>query len=227
MLRWIKWTLIALVVIVAGASLHYYLPHHDIVRIAGTDIKRLDSSGVFDSEAPGLQAKNTRDVRFITGVYPNGSVLIYRNEDTDWSFPWYAKFNSGTLQGEAQSVMSSGDNPKWMVVRSYGWRIEMLTMFPNALSMWAATGPDQTVIPWFNIVFLTLLALIAGWIYLRIRRFKRDRLDPVFTRIESGVDSAISAVDETTTGIATRASQARGRFGRWLDTWRAKKDRRR
>src|SRR5438105_1638459 len=160
MLRWLKWFLIVLVVVVAGLWLNFYLPSHDIVRIAGTDTKRLDSSGFFDSEAPGLQAKNSRDVRFINTAFPDGHVRVFRNEDTDWYFPFYFKFDSGNLQAEAQALASSADKPQWVVVTSYGWRITYLTMFPNALEVRPAAGPDEFVIPWFNIVFLSGLALV-------------------------------------------------------------------
>jgi hypothetical protein len=227
MLRVIKWLVVIWLIATAYSWLNFYLPHHDVVRIVGTDTKRLDSSGVFDSEAPNLQAKNSRDVRFINTVYPgdNDVVRVFRNEDTDWSFPWYYKFDSGNLQAEAQALTSSKDNPQWVVIRSYGWRIPYLTMFPNALSMRRASGPDETIIPWFNIIFLSGCALILVWIYLLLRRFKRRRIDPLFAQVGQHADEAMEAIDRQTTAVTTSASDMRSGFSRWLDTWKKKKRR--
>ena len=60
---------------------------------------------------------------------------VYRNEETDWGFPWYFKFDSGNLQAEAQSLVSSAEAPKWVLVTHYGWRIPMLSMFPNVVEL--------------------------------------------------------------------------------------------
>ena len=206
MLRALTWLVIALVVVVAGFWLNFYMPSHDVVRITGTDTKRLDSSGFFDSEAPGLQAKNSRDVRFINSVYPDGRVQVFRNEDTDWSFPFYFKFDSGNLQAEAQSLISSADKPQWVVVTNYGWRVTYLTMFPNALAVRPAAGPDELVIPWFNIVVLGGGALLIGWFVYRIRRFKRERVDPAIEDLGGRLDDAVGT-------IASRGLQ-RARRGR-------------
>ncbi|PRH84153.1 DUF1523 domain-containing protein [Labrys okinawensis] len=226
MLRLFKWFLIVLVLVVGYCWLDQVLPRYDVVRIVGTDTKRLDSSGFFDSEAPNVQATNTRDVRFINTVYPSGALRVYRNEDTDWGFPWYYKFDSGNLMAAAQSFQSSSESPKWVVIKSYGWRVTYLTMFPNALSIRAATGPDEYVIPWLRIFVFGGLAIGLIWLYFRLRRFKRERIDPMLTRIEGHVSAAADAVDERAVAVSSSATGFMARIRRWLDSWKPKNQRR-
>lgn len=222
MLTRIKWTLLALIGLFLAAFLQHYLPSHDIVRITGTDTKYIDTSGWFDTEAPGAIPERSRDVRFINAAFPDGSVRVYRNEDTDWYFPWYFKFDSGDLQAVAQSLVSSAENPVWVVVTHYGWRITYITKFPNAVAIRRASGPDEFIIPWFNILFLSGLAFLIGWIVWRIRRFKRRRIDPVIDRIGENLEEATGVVGSGADAVAARATGIWGRLRRWLDSWKPK-----
>ena len=142
MLRLIKWLVILAVLAAAGFWLATHLPRSDIVRIVGTDIKREDSSGWFGCGVAASQTAATRDVRYINTVRPDGSVRVFCNEDTGWTFPWYSKFNSGNLQAQAQALASAADKPQWVAIESYGWRVTVLSMFPNALAIRTASGPD-------------------------------------------------------------------------------------
>jgi hypothetical protein len=63
-------------------------------------------------------------------------------------------------------------------VRYYGWRVPFLSMFPNAVSMRPAPSVDVRLIPWFNIVLLSLLGALVWAIAARIRRWRRRRADP-------------------------------------------------
>ena len=158
-MRALGWTLLAVIAVAVAATLHYFLPQRDIVQIVGTQMKLMD----FGTD-PATQSGQgiRRDVRFISGEAPNGQARTYRNEDTAWGWPPYFKFNSADLTAEAQALAESDD---WVAVRHYGWRIQLLDMFPNVLSFRAVEGPDVRLIPWFNIVFIA--ALIAIGLYLR------------------------------------------------------------
>ncbi|RMH52120.1 MAG: DUF1523 family protein [Alphaproteobacteria bacterium] len=169
MLRLIKRILLAAILIAVAALMHHYLPQHDIVRITGTDVIRSDPAGPDQA---------TRDVRYIYGETPDGETREYRNEDTGWGFPFYFKFDSGKLQARASSLQSTRDNPVWVVVTHYGWRITYLSLYPNAVAIREATGPDERIIPWFNIVFLSLLGVLVVWVAYRIRRFRRETVEP-------------------------------------------------
>ena len=68
-------------------------------------------------------------------AFPDGDKIEYRNEDTDWGFPFYFKFDSARLANEAANLKSTEASPQWVIVRHYGWRIPWLSMFPNALSV--------------------------------------------------------------------------------------------
>ena len=180
---YVKWGFGLAILAAIVAFFHYNLPQRDIIRITDTDVTRMDVQG------KGAEAGQviTRDVRFIYGKYPDGDPMEYRNEDTGWGFPWYFKFESARLANEASDLKSTADNPRWTVVRHYGWRIPWLDMFPNAVSVREAEGPDESLFPWFNIIFLTALVLLL----LMIRRViitapPRARRSPVPSLIFAG-----------------------------------------
>lgn len=181
---------IAAFLVVAG-FLHFSLPSRDIVRIVGTDVVRRD---VIRHDAQGKEIALSRDVRFINAKWPDGSDRVYRNEDTGWGWPPYFKFDTADLATEATDLVSTAESPKWVVVRHYGWRIPMISMFPNALSIRPAVGPDETLTPWFNILFVGLLVLFV----LIVRRVMiilfRRHVDPVIEEIDREIDERSGAV---------------------------------
>ncbi len=199
-----------------AAWLHYTLPQHDVVRIVGTYEERTelgDWTRVFwsrpDTQSEGLIS---RDVQFIQGFDASDKARVYRNEDTGWSWPPYFKFDTANLYTEANDAISTKDAPEWVVITHYGWRNEFLSAFPNAVSIKPATGPDMQIIPWFNIIFLTLLAAFFWAIYVRWRRFREARIDPVIDDVADSWDAAGDNINEQ-----------RGRFRAWLDSWRGKR----
>ena len=160
-MRWILKVLLALLVL---AVFHYNLPQRDIVRITGTEILRKDLSGwtgMFYAAAQSGEAQTqNRDLRLINTVRANGKVSVYRNEDTGFNWPPYFKFDTANLQTEAADLRSTSDNPRWVVIRHYGWRNEFLPIYPNAVDVRRVDSPDVTIIPWTNIIILTLTALV-------------------------------------------------------------------
>ncbi len=215
-MRFVKWILLLLVVSVFGAFLHYTLPQRDIVRVTGTEVRRIDLEGensIFWAapDLGGTQGLSSRDVRFINTVRTNGRPSVYRNEDTGWGWPPYFKLDSSNLQVEAEDLSSSSAAPQWVAITHYGWRSEFLSIFPNAVGVRPVDGPDATLIPWFNIVFLTLLAAVFWAIGVRILRFRRNRIDPVIEDASEAFEDFGDAVDERRRG-----------FRAWLDTWKGK-----
>ena len=66
-------------------------------------------------------------------------------------------------------------------------------------------GPDAAKgIPWLNIFILVVFFAIAYAIWVRWRRFRMARIDPTLEAIEDDL------------------VEKRGRFSRWIGTWRAK-----
>ncbi len=183
----VKWGLLALLTIAFGLTLHYSLPQNDIVRIVGTDVKRMDigGKGWFWAEQDALTDKQfNRDVRFINAVSPDGDPYVYRNEDTNWSYPPYFKFDSGSLVAAAQGLVSTEGAPVWGVVTHYGWRIEFLTMFPNVVDIRPAESVDETIIPWFNIFSFIALAGFFIFLWRLYIKIMRDFIDPLRVEIE-------------------------------------------
>jgi len=174
-----------------AAFLHYSLPSRDVVRIVGTDVVRKD---VERRDAQGAPVTMTRDVRFIYAKWPDGGDRVYRNEDTGWGWPPYFKFDTANLAGDATDLVSSAAAPNWVVIKHYGWRIPVLSMFPNALSIRQASGPDEKLLPWFNVLFISLLVLTVLIIRRVLIILFRHHIDPVIEEIDREIDERAGAV---------------------------------
>lgn len=221
-MRYAKWTVLAVVVAIVAGFLHYTLPQHDIVRIIGTYQERQDLSDwtrIFwaspDDQATGLI---NRDVQFIQAVKANGKEIVYRNEDTGWSWPPYFKFDTANLLARAQDMISTAENPKWVVVTHYGWRNFYVSAFPNAVNIRPVAGPDARIIPWFNIFFFVVLAIVLFMLRRMWLQFRERTLDPVL----EDVGEAWEGVEDRADRAADEARGIWGRFRAWLATWKGR-----
>lgn len=189
---WIRWGIVILFWAGAAAFLHYTLPSTDIVRITDTYESRVEpgENPMFWSQTrPGPDGVvPPRDVFFLQTVKRDGAAMVYRNEDTGWGWPPFFKFDTATLQAEAADLRSRGDEPTWVAVRHYGWRIELFTIYPNVLSVRAVESPDVRIIPWINIAILVVLAAVFWAIWVRWVRFREARIDPKLDVLEDRID---------------------------------------
>lgn len=215
-MRYVKWTFWALVALIIGGFLHYTLPQHDIVRVVNTYQERQDLgdwTSIFWSTPDDQSGTLTsRDVQFISTIRTNGKPMVYRNEDTGWHWPPYFKFDTASLLAEAEDLKSSPEAPKWAVITHYGWRNELLSIFPNAVSIKAVAGPDVRIIPWVNIVLLTVMVLILLTIRAMWRQFKERSIDPVLEDVEEAWDD----VEEAADAAGSRAKGGLGRLRDWM-----------
>ncbi len=214
-MRYVTRTLrIAVIVLVAGLF-HYVLPQHDIAKISSTEVIRMDFSSfnrLFFAQADSGNAElATRDIRlihttkrktFLLGFIPHEAekIMVFRNEDTGFIWPPYFKFDSSDLQAEASANISPPGTEQWVVITHYGWRNRFFTIFPNGIGIRPIDGPDQTIIPWFNIFFFVFL--VIAWLTLRAmwRQFRQRSIDPVLEGVGDAADAA--------------SSKARGFWGR-------------
>lgn len=220
-MRYVKWSLILIALLTVASFLHYTLPKHDVVRIVGTDTRRIDfgENSIFWAQPDvGTGAGVNRDVKFIEAVRPNGRVRVYRNEDTGWGWPPYFKLNSFNLQAQAADLISTAQAPRWVAVTHYGWRSEFFTIFPNAVSVRPVDGPDATIVPWVNIVILGTLALLLVMAWRMLAQFRERMIDPALNRVED----TWNEMDARAGAARGRARGVWGRFRAWLDTWRGK-----
>ncbi len=190
----LKWGAATLAFLALAAFLHYSLPSRDVVRIVGTDVVRQD---VTTTDPQGNTVTRTRDVRFIYAKTPAGGDRVYRNEDTGWGWPPYFKFDTADLAAQATDLVSTSGNPEWVVVRHYGWRIPILSMYPNAVSIRPATGPDEELFPWFNIVLIALLIVAVLIVRRLIVLFFETHVDPAVEALEQEYDSQVGAIRRT------------------------------
>lgn len=221
MLRYIKWSAIVALALLVFSFFHYTLPQHDVVRVIGTENRRIDfgeNSIFWASPDVGTAVGGNRDVFFIQTILPNGKPMVYRNEDTGWGWPPYFKLDSSNLQAEATNLISSAEAPKWVMVTHYGWRNEFFTIFPNAVGVKPVEGPDATVIPWVSIMILFALALILFMLRKMWMQFRERTIDPAL----EDVGDAWDAVDARADAARDKAKGVMGRFADWLGSWRSK-----
>ena len=168
-------------ILIIALFFHYNLPRTAVVQISGTDIKRLDKTKKVEEEQGKTDGQvksvpHTRDVRFVNTVSLKGKPMVFKNQDTGWGWPPYFKFDSADLTAEAQAFATDQNKP-WVLVKYYGWRFTVFSMFPNALSL-KQVDQDYTHIPIFNIVFLILVFSLIFFIRRQFKKFVakiRDR----------------------------------------------------
>ena len=160
----IKWGIRIFLILIVGAFLHYTLPQRDVVKVLDTynRITPIGANWMFYSiEDTGTGVETTtssRDIRFISAEYANGGTMTYRNEDTGWFWPPYFKWDSSTLRDEA--TQAARQTEQWVAITHYGWRLPIISVYPNAVSITPVDGPDVRLIPWLNIVILSFLAFV-------------------------------------------------------------------
>lgn len=215
MLFYIKWFFILLVWTIVAAFFHYTLPQVDIVRITDTYEKRENPgiNAIFWSrgDAGSGASDMGRDVFFIqTRQVSDDEVMVYRNEDTGWGWPPYFKFDTADLQAEAVDLRSTSSAPQYAGLKHYGWRLQFLSVYPNAVSLWPVDGPDAPKpLPWLNAVILIVVAAVWYGLWVRWRRFRQARIDPTLEEIQDSWEATGDAVAEK-----------RSRLRRWWVTRR-------
>ena len=171
---------IVLIVVIA-LFFHYNLPRTAVVQISGTDIKRVDKPKDIKvaenetDEQKKIEAR-TKDVRFINSVSRKEKPMVFLNQDTGWGWPPYFKFDSADLTAEAQAFATDQSEP-WVLVKYYGWRFTVFSMFPNVLNL-KQVDKDYTHIPLFNIVFIILVFVLIFVIRIKFKK--------LVTRIRDG-----------------------------------------
>lgn len=185
-MRWPRIIALLVVALLLGAFAHYTLPQRDIVRITDTDIIRTDFSGfnrMFYAQGDsGAAQTDNRDLRIINTVRANGRDLVFRNEDTGFGWPPYFKLDSADLHAEA-SRLARESTGQWFAITHYGWRSNVLSIYPNAISIAAVAGPDVRLIPWLNIAILLVLAGLAFFVWRVWERFEDRVLVPIGDRM--------------------------------------------
>lgn len=182
-MRVVKWVVGLLVLAVVAAFLHYILPKREVIFVTDAYNRFVEPGEIRGLRAtmpenPGAAGRVGTDVLFIVGRSREGELWEFRNEDASF-FPPYFKWDTARLDNLARESVSTPQDPQWMIIRYYGWRIPFFSMFPNAVSMKPAPSPDVRLIPWFNIVFFLVLGALVWAIWSRLHRWRRRRADPV------------------------------------------------
>ncbi len=207
-MRLVTWILGAILIAAVAGLLHYSLPKREIVRITGQEVKREDTEVTLED---GTTATRTRDVNRIFAVTPEGQAVTFRNEDTDWGWPPYFKFDTADVSAEAANLASSEASPRWVVVRHYGWRIQMFSMFPNIVSIRPAESAEEPLYPWFNGIVIAFLAIVVLVVRRVVLVFYARHVDPVVDAIDERLDDAGEAVAAKRRGLGALYRRLFGR----------------
>lgn len=224
--RVIVWTGWAVAIAAFGLFMNYWMPSHEVVRVTNT-FNRIttvswENAWAYASPDTGTaESTVTRDIRFIETAHTDDTVTVFRNEDTGWIWPPYFKYDSSNLQAEASNLKSDKAAPQWVMVTYYGWRLPILSIYPNAIRMRPVDSPDATVFPWVNILILTVVALVLFTIRRMWLQFRERTIDPMI----EDVGEAFDTVDAQADDAARRARGLWGRVRAWLDTWKGKPNR--
>jgi hypothetical protein len=187
-MRWPRIIFLSLVFLLIAAFLHYTLPQRDVVRIVNVESRLTEVGGLngwFYAQRDSGTAQSTgmRDIRLVSTIRPDGRPLVFRNEDTGILWPPYFKFDSEDLQAEAANLTSTEASPQWVSVTHYGWRSNLLSIYPNAVTIRPVAGPDVSLFPWLNIVILFGIVLILFFAWRIWERFEDRVIDPFVDRI--------------------------------------------
>ncbi|MEM1272869.1 MAG: DUF1523 family protein [Pseudomonadota bacterium] len=188
-MRWPRIAFLSILALLAVGFLNYTLPDRDIVRVTGTEIFRTDLSGwnriFYASSESGSASTDIRDVRLINTTRPGDDavVSVYRNEDTGLGWPPYFKFASQDLQAEALDLVSTSDDPQWVVVTHYGWRSNFFSAYPNAIAIRPIDDPETRLFPWMNVLILLGIGLALLAIWRLWERFEDYVIEPIVDRV--------------------------------------------
>ncbi len=189
MMRYLNYAFYALIALALIAVGHYTLPQNDVVRVVNTEVRRVDlgetSRWFWGGSDTGLSTSDSRDVRFIETIRPDGDPMVYRNEDTGWGWPPYFKFDSANLQAQTQDLISSRDAPQWVAIRHYGWRSDLFSIFPNAVAVSPVSGPDVDIFPWRMVISLVAILLLVVFVAALWRLFRMAVLAPIGARFRT------------------------------------------
>ena len=158
-------------------GLSYVLPQVSVVEVVGVEVKRTDVE------------QGTHDVYLIqTQLIDGGAVRVFRNEDA----LLYLKFDSATLQARVTGL-SRGQGTESVAVRHYGWRIPVLSMFPNAISAWPVE-PSYRHLPLFNIVVVVLLLLTTFSVWRAVRRVRAKVAAAIAQRARDAAKRSVPSI---------------------------------
>jgi Protein of unknown function (DUF1523). len=157
----------AVVLVPAMLFVHYFTPREVVVRISDTSVIRVDQK-----PSGGDQAGVTKDVYEIyTESLDRRHTLEFENED----FWPYLKFDSTKLQSQAAAIANSQEDAERVAAVSYiGWRIPVLSWFPNALSV-KRVDPSYSSFPVLTFVFWGILLGLLGGGWFALSRWKAKR----------------------------------------------------
>lgn len=153
--------------IILAAAVNFVFPSYSVTHITGVEVKRVDKDGPITKANPADGP--TRDVYYIYTQDPeNDKVMVYRNEDTRWGFPFYFKFDSADLQAKAQGFANEKQKVQ---VKYYGWRLVMFDEFRNIVSMKEIANDESISLPILSYIFYFILLIslfltiqfIRGW----------------------------------------------------------------
>ena len=168
--KYIAYIVFSFGMIFFASATNYLLPAYNQTYVTGIEVKRMDRDGAITKVKPIVG--ETRDVYFINTKIDN-DLMVYRNEDTRFSFPFYFKFDSADIEARAQAF----SNAKQLVeIKYYGWRNQFIDEFPNVISIRKLDNmadKSHPILTYINNIIL-LICWIVGFYIIRKRFSQND-----------------------------------------------------
>jgi hypothetical protein len=95
-------------------------------------------------------------------------------------------------------------------MKHYGWRSELMSIFPNAIGLKEVSGPDAKITPWANIIILTFFAIILLLLWRMWAQFRERTIDPLVEDAGEAWDAVDGKADALADSAMSRARGAKG-----------------
>lgn len=176
-MRKLKIAILTIVSLFFLVLINYSTPAYKVGKITGAEVKRVDNSDNVKDEY-GSKTLLTRDVYYVYLQGDDGDPLVLRNEDTKLGFPMYFKFDSANEQAKIRGFQ---DNKSRVWVKYYGWRITILSVFPNLIES-KETSDIEPPLPILAFVMYALWFLLTAFVATKILKKSNNEGDIVDAR---------------------------------------------
>ena len=161
--------MLGLIALLSALWLDFYLPEHTIATITGVEVKRTDKDGPISQKNPADGP--TTDVYYIYTERPGEKIRVFRNEDTEWGWPFTSSSTPPTSRPRPSpwSSKTPGHHHLLRLAREHVLHV------PNVTKI-ASTEPDASTWSFFRWFWFGVWALVMGKAAIATWRYF-DRLE--------------------------------------------------
>lgn len=148
-----------LIALFVAFNIYYFMPRARKVMVTQTEVQRREAT------RSGTGADRSRDMLLIYATdFVSKKPIVFRNEDNIF----YFKVDSSDVAAHA-ARLATDDPDGAVLVKYYGVRIALFSLYPNAISL-KEVPADYTHVPWVSMVYLIVLLGLFIWAGVKVRR---------------------------------------------------------